>query len=153
MEGQYFLQPLLENSILSICDYITKTSSSDESNEPIDDLASCLNENDSRVLIIWSSKLHYHSRNGKIDSIKTKYKLVFITPGAELSTATYIDPAYLEPISTSFLFKNVNLVPFSDSFRACLEEVNPETQPYFKSAIFQEYWQAKFDCPRRRSMH
>ena len=149
MEGQYFLQPLLgKNSILTICDYITRSSDEEESNEQIDNLTTCLNENESRVLIIWNgASTKVLTKLAQTIQSKTKYKLVFIAPGVELSTASYVDPNTLEPISTSFLFKNVNLVPFSDSFRACLEEINPETQPYFKTAIFQQYWQEKFSCP------
>ena len=145
-EGQGFLQPLLEeNSILNICSLVTRAS--DASNEPIDELAACLNENDSRVVILWTGA----DTEGLIKlaqsiQARTKYKLVFITPEADLSTASYVSTSSLEPISTSFLFKNVNLVPFTDSFRACLEFTNLETQQYFKADLFNEYWRQKFNC-------
>lgn len=147
MEGQAFLQPLLqENSILTICNFITKTS--DESIEPINFLSKCLSENDSRVVIIWSgASTKILVQLAQSIQSKTSCKLVFITPGVELSSAEFIPPNDLKPISTSFVFKNINLVPFTDSFRKCIEEINPSNQTYFNSEIFQEYWQKKFNCP------
>lgn len=144
MEGQAFFQPLLqENSILTVCSIITKTS---EEEAQIQSLADCLNENDSRVVVLWggaSSKVL--AQFCRVLQSKTKYKLVFISPGSD--TTEYVASSTLEPISTSFLFKNLNVVPFSNAFEDCLASTQPANQSYFSSQTFQKYWQEKFKCP------
>lgn len=143
MEGQAFLQPLLqENSILTTCSVITRTSNTTNSTNP---LANCVNKSDSSVVIVWSG---VDSRTlveiCRVIQSGTKKKIVFITPGSD--TTTIVDSANLSTLSSSFLFKNFNLVPFTASFSQCLAEIKPETQKYFHPDLFKSYWEEKFKC-------
>lgn len=146
MEGQAFLQPILQqNSILTTCSIITKPADNADETQ-ISALADCLNRSDVRVVILWSgldSKVLVQisrSLQSKVD-----FKLTFITPGSDSSS--YVNSDFLQELSSSFLFKNVNLVPFTDSFKSCLEGIQPSTQEYFESSLFEKYWQQKFKCP------
>ena len=82
---------------------------------------------------------------------KTNTKLGFIAPGVELSTASYVDPILwnrFQRVSSS----KCQFSPIFDSFRACLEEINLESQPYLNSH-FQQYWQENLVAQRYVIMH
>lgn len=147
MEGQAFLQPTLQqNSILTTCSIITRTSSASADDSQLQSLADCLNRSDVRVVILWSgadSRILIQISN--LLQSKTNSKLIFITPGSD--TSTYVSSSSLQGLASSFLFKNVNLVPFSDSLRGCFDKIKPETQEYFESGLFQKYWEQKYKCP------
>lgn len=145
MEGQAFLQPIIqENYILTVCSVISKRIEAVNESE-LQAVADCLNQNDSRVVILWSGiDSSIIVKICKLLQSKTKYKLIFITPGSE--PESYINSASLEGLSSSFLFKNINLVPFTDSFKECIEGINPATQEYFDPELFANYWQEKYNC-------
>ena len=147
MEGQSFLQPLLqENSILTICTLITK-SDSDENDPQLQVMADCLDQNDSSVVIIWSgAKTEIIAGTGICNVLqsKTGKKLIFISPGLDINST--IQKSALIPISSSFIFKGVNSVSLSDSLNSCFNSIQPETQEYFESEFFKSYLQQKFKC-------
>jgi len=144
MEGQAFLQPALQaKNILTTCSIITSTSDSNSSE--FQSLAECLNQNDSRIVIFWSgadTRIIVSTCN-YIQSL-TKYKLIFISPGSE--TDQEINSNALVPLSSSFLFKNVNYVPISTDNIECISTARPENQEFFDLIQFQEYWNEKFTC-------
>ena len=145
MEGQAFLQPTLqEKSVLTTCNIITRTSDTVDKNE-IQKFADCLNESDATVVILWTgADAKILAQISKILQSKTNKKLIFITPGPTAST--YVSSSDLQELSSSFVFKNVNLIPFTNSFKSCFEDIDPKTQKYFESGLFEKYWTQKYNC-------
>lgn len=148
MEGQTFLPNLYPlYNLTQACSTIIVEG---EKGSDVDQIASCLKERQSRVVIYWSGQLGTDislSLQEELDD-----SLIFIFPGnyALAEQATYyslnrISPRFLDSFVSSFIFDYSQISPPQQCLADCLNEGIAEKLP---EALLEQYWKAKFNCTR-----